>query len=406
MDFDDTPQEAIFRAEAQAFLEEHAELLAPGDPGSRWDNDSAEAVAAAQKWQALKQDHGWACLSWPVEYGGRGAAPIESIIFAQEEARYRTPPNIFAIGIGMLGPTLMAHGRPDQTERFLGKLARGEEIWCQLFSEPSAGSDLAGLRSSAVRAGDGWRINGQKIWTSGAHYSRWGMMVVRTDPNVPKHDGLTYFIIDMQAEGIEIRPIKQINGAANFSEVFFSDVKVEDESRLDAVGNGWRVAITTLMNERASISAGGFGPRSRDLLELAHKVEINGRPAIEDSYVRQRIAAFHARLRGIEHTGNRTLTALSRGQIPGPEASIGKLAIGVLGQEVASFGMELQGLAGAEMDPNFGYQDAYLNSPAMRLAGGTDEILHNIVAERVLGLPAEPRTDKAIPFREVPTGRS
>ncbi len=405
MDFNDTPEEAAFRAEACAFLAQHWEPLAPGERAAGGEPDTGSALEAAQSWQALKYDNGWAVLTWPEEYGGRGARAIESVIWRQEESSFRTPSTmVFGIGLGMLGPTLMAHGSDAQKKAHLERMARGDDIWCQLFSEPSAGSDLAGLRTSAVRDGSDWVINGQKIWTSGAHYSRYGMLVARTDPSVAKHDGLTYFIIDMEAAGIEIRPIKQISGSSNFNEVFFTDVRVPDSSRVGGVGEGWRVSITTLMNERASLGGGSsYGLSVDDLIRLARGLEIGGRPAIEDSAVRQRIAEFHVRLRGVEHTGNRTLTALSRGATPGPESSIGKLVTAPLGQQLASFAIELQSMAGAAID-DLGAQHAYLNAPGIRLAGGTDEIMRNILAERVLGLPPEPRADKGMPFRDIPTG--
>jgi alkylation response protein AidB-like acyl-CoA dehydrogenase len=407
MDFSDTPQEAEFRAQARAFLAQHWPALEPGERALDGEMDEPERIRAAQEWQALKSDRGWACLTWPKEFGGRGARAIEAVIWNQEEGRFKTPPTgIFGIGLGMLGPTLMAHGTPAQKAEHLKPMARGDEIWCQLFSEPAAGSDLAGLRTSAVRDGGVWVIDGQKIWTSGAHYCKWGMLVARTDASKPKHDGLTYFIVDMHARGIEIRPIKQINGGRNFNEVFFSGVRVPDSRRVGGVGEGWRVSITTLMNERASLGAGGsYVPSLHNLIRLARSVEIDGRPALENSAVRQRIAEFHVRLRGVQHAGARMLTALSRGQTPGPEASIGKLVFGPLGQEMASFGIELQSMAGGDCDPTFGYQDAYLAAPGIRIAGGTDEIMRNILAERVLRLPPEPRMDKDVPFREIPTGR-
>jgi alkylation response protein AidB-like acyl-CoA dehydrogenase len=309
----------------------------------------------------------------------------------------------------MLGPTLMTHGTPEQKDRYLKKMARGEEIWCQLFSEPAAGSDLAGLRTSAVKKGSDWVINGQKIWTTGAHYSRWGMIVTRSDASVPKHSGLTYFIVDMKSPGIEIRQIKQINGGRGFNEVFFTDVKVPDSNRLSAVGNGWAVAITTLMHERASIGGGGGGAGVRELFELARNVEIDGKPAFEDPAVRQRLADFYIRTHGLRYTGYRTLTALSRGTTPGPENSIGKLIGAPLGQQMAAFGMELLGDAGAALDaPALGVDDtwggAYLGAPGMRIAGGTDEIMRNIIAERVLRLPPEVRLDKDVAFKDVPSG--
>jgi alkylation response protein AidB-like acyl-CoA dehydrogenase len=406
MDFNDTPEEAEFRAKARAFLDANAELKGPEDAAeSVIERDDPETIRAAQAWQAKKFDNDFACITWPKEFGGRGGTPIQSVVWNQEEGRYKTPPNIFVIGIGMLGPTIMTHGTPEQKERYLPKMARGDEVWCQLFSEPAAGSDLAGLRMSAVKDGDEWVLNGQKIWTTGAHYSRWGMLPVRSDPNVAKHAGMTYFIVDMEAKGIEIRPIKQINGASHFTEVFFSDVRVPDSYRVGAVGDGWRVAITTLMHERAAVGAGArTGPGIDDLIRLAQEVELNGRPAIEDAGVRQRIADFHVQMAGLRCTGYRTLTAISRGQTPGPEASIMKLIGAALMQKVASCGIDLQGLAGSVVDEEGGWQDAYLQSAGLRLAGGSDEILLNIIAERVLRLPPEPRVDKDLAFRDIPTG--
>jgi alkylation response protein AidB-like acyl-CoA dehydrogenase len=402
VDFNDTKEEAAFRAEARAFLDKHMKPLRSGESNNMMsERDDPDTLKRAKQWQATKKDNGWAVLTWPKEFGGRDATPIQSVIWNQEEGKYRVPPNIFAIGLGMLGPTIMAHGTQEQKDRYIAKMARGDEIWCQLFSEPAAGSDLAGLRTSAVKKGDEWIVNGQKIWTTGAHFSKWGMIVTRTDPTVPKHAGLTYFIVDMEAPGVDIRQIKQINGGSGFNEVFFSDVKIPDSQRLGRVGDGWRVALTTLMNERASIGGGGGGMRSEDLIRLARESDWNGKPALEDSLVRQKIADFYIRASGLKYTGYRTLTALSKGTTPGPESSIGKLVGAPMGQELASFAIELQGLAGSALGSA---QEAYLGSPGLRIAGGTDEIMRNILAERVLRLPPEPRLDKDSAFRDVPTG--
>ncbi|MEE9279116.1 MAG: acyl-CoA dehydrogenase family protein [Myxococcota bacterium] len=408
MDFSDTPEEAAFRAEASAWLEANAELLAPGESANPF-AERAEGVEEAQAWQAKKADGGWACISWPTEYGGRGGTAIQNVIWGQEESRFRVAPNIFGIGLGMGGPTIMTHGTPEQKQRWLPKMLRGEEIWCQLFSEPSAGSDLAGLRTRAERDGDEWVINGQKIWTSGAHYSQWGLLVARSDPNVVKHAGLTYFIVDMHSPGIEIRPIKQINGASGFNEVFFTNVRIPDENRISEVGNGWGVSITTLMNERASIGGGGGGAGLDDLIALARSTTIGGRRALDDTSVRHRLADFYVRTKGLQYTGYRALTALSRGQTPGPENSIGKLVGAKMRQEQASLALDLQGEAGVVMDPEAVsgggvWQTAYLGAPGGRIAGGSDEIMRNIIAERVLRLPPEPRVDKQIAFREIPSG--
>jgi alkylation response protein AidB-like acyl-CoA dehydrogenase len=409
MNFDDTPEEAAFRVKARAFLEQHLEPLDPNEtaPNLLGEREDQGAIQAAKEWQATKFDNGWGVLTWPEEFGGQGLGRLESMVFGQEEAKFRTPPNIYGIGHGMLGPTLMAHGTPEQKAKYLRDMARGQVVWCQLFSEPAAGSDLAGLRTSAVRDGDEWVINGQKIWSTGAHFCDWGMIVTRTDPDVPKHDGLTYFIVDMHAPGVEIRPIKQINGGAGFNEVFFTDVRVPAENRLGGIGEGWKVSITTLMNERVSIGSGQGGSRVKDLFKLAQERTRRGRPAIEDGGVRQRLADMFVTSKGLQFTGYRILSALSQGGTPGPEGSIGKAIGAPFGQQMASFAMELQGATGSLVDPSVVPQDAlwqesYLGSPGLRIAGGTDEILKNVIAERVLGLPSEARVDKGIPFRDVP----
>jgi alkylation response protein AidB-like acyl-CoA dehydrogenase len=411
MDFNDTPEEAGFRTEARTWLEANAKLRTPDDvaPDVLSERTNDETIAAAKAWQKKKADAGWACITWPKEYGGRGATAIQSVIWGQEESKFNTPPNIFGIGTGMCGPTILTHGTEEQKKRWIPKLLSGEEVWCQLFSEPSAGSDLAGLRTTAVEDGDEWVVNGQKIWTTGAQFCDWGILVVRTDPTATKHAGLSYFVVDMHSKGIEVRPITQINGGQGFNEVFFNDVRIPDENRLSEVGNGWAVAITTLMNERASIGGGSAGAGVRDLIELAEQTELGGAPAIEDSAVRERLADLYVRSRGVQYTGNRTLTALSRGTTPGPEASLGKLVGAPLAQEMAAFGIELAGIAGAVQDHAYAVSDGswhelYLAIPGLRIAGGTDEVLRNIIAERVLGLPPEARADKGVAFKDIPTG--
>ena len=410
MDFNDTPEEATFRAEARAWLEANAELKSPDNvPGDvLGERTTPDVITHAQAWQKKKADAGWACLTWPEEYGGREASSIQSVIWNQEESKFKTAAPIFGIGTGMCGPTIMAHGTDDQKKLWIPKMLTGEDLWCQLFSEPSAGSDLAGLRSTAVKDGDEWIVNGQKIWTTGAHFCDWGILVVRTDPDVVKHAGLSYFVVDMHSPGIEIRPITQINGGQGFNEVFFTDVRIPDSYRLSEVGNGWAVAITTLMNERSSIGGNSTGGGVSDLLNLAEQVEIDGRPAIEDSGVREQIADFYVRSKGLQYTSMRSLSALSQGKTPGPEASMGKLVGAFLAQEVAAFGMELAGTAAGTHDASIAsgaeWQDRYLGIPGLRIAGGTDEVLRNIIAERVLGLPPEARADKGIPFKEIPTG--
>ena len=401
MDFNDTPEEARFREEASAWLAENA----PTDDAFR----ALSPLEQAKVWQKRKYDAGWACIGWAPEFGGRGASAIEEVIWGQEESQYDLPANFFLIGQGMIGPTLMAWASDQDKARLLPPLASGEEVWCQLFSEPAGGSDLAALRTRAERDGDDWVINGQKIWTSGAHYSDYGVIVVRTDPTVPKHKGLSYFYVDMQAPGVEIKPIKQLTGDSDFNEVYFTDVRVPDSQRLGEVGQGWQVSLTTLMNERAAIG-GSFGQMDVSLaMSVAAEVEIDGRPALEDAAVRARIADWYVQEAGLKYTGYRSLTALSRGALPGPENSIGKLVGAPKMQAMSSYLMDLLDASGAIADGALAakagiIQRAYMGAPGLRIAGGTDEIMANIIAERVLGLPQEPRLDKGIPFNEVPTG--
>ena len=404
MDFNDTPEEAAFRAEAREWLQANVP--------TRDELEGLDEIEASKLWQKRKYDAGWACIRWPEEYGGRGASPIEQVIWNQEEGRFSTPGGVFGIGQGMAAPTLMAWASEEHKREHLPPLASGEHIWCQLFSEPAGGSDLAALRTRADKDGDEWVINGQKIWTSGAHYSDYGIIVVRTDPTVPKHKGLSYFFLDMKSPGVEIRPIKQISGGANFNEVYFNDVRVPDDQRLGAVGQGWQVALTTLMNERLAIGAGGMGGGVgfRQVFNLARKLEIDGEPAINDRNVRAKLATWYAQETGLKYTGYRALSALSRGDTPGPENSIGKLVAASKTQDMASFAMDLLELSGAISDPAHAeahgmYQATFMGAPGGRIAGGSDEIMLNILSERVLGLPQDVRVDKGIPFNEVPTGR-
>ena len=401
MDFNDTKEEAAFRKEARAWLKANV-------PKKKELKDLGY-IEQAKLWQKRKYDAGWACITWPKEFGGRGASTIEQVIWNQEESKYELPGGVFGIGQGMAAPTLMTWADEEAKKRYLPKLASGEDIWCQLFSEPAGGSDLAALRTKAVKDGDEWVINGQKIWTSGAHYSDYGILVVRSDPTVPKHKGLTYFYLDMKSPGIEIKPIKQISGDANFNEVYFTDVRIPDSQRLGAVGQGWQVSLTTLMNERASIGAGGSQVGFNSVFDLASKVGIDGKPAIKNDAVRAKLADWYCQEAGLRFTSYRTLSALSRGAIPGPENSIGKLVGAPKTQDMASFAIDLLEQSGALWDDKFVeeagiYQGAYMAIPGLRIAGGTDEIMANIIAERVLGLPQDVRVDKGIPFNEVPTG--
>ena len=426
MNFDDTPDEARFRAEARAWIQANAPkhlqaelaLAGFGQPPLR----SGDVLAASKAWQKTKSDAGWACLHWPVDYGGRGASPIERVIWQQEEGVYGKLAGSFIIGQGMIAPTLMAYAAEPHKQRYLPPLASGEEVWCQLFSEPAAGSDLAGLRTRAERVasssggvggaggtgdpGGDWVINGQKIWTSGAHYADFGMILTRTDPGVAKHDGLTMFFFDMKSPGIEVRPIKQANGQSGFNEVYFTDLRVPDHQRLGAVGQGWRVSLTTLMNERLSIGAGmptGFP----ELFDFCRTFDTGDGLAIDNPAVRAKLATWAVRTSGLKYTAYRSISALSKGQTPGPENSIGKLVAGTTLQEIAAFALDLQGASGALVDAaqpsaSARFQAMLLRSPATRIEGGTDEILRNIIAERVLGLPGDLRADRGMPFNQIP----
>ncbi len=408
MDFNDTSEEAAFRAEARAFLAANAAPKAGSRPTLRLGGMDAEAVARCKAWQAKKADAGLAGLTWPKRHGGREASPILQVIYNQEEEDFTVPRGLFEIGLGMCIPTMMAYAKPEQLDRYVRPALRGEEVWCQLFSEPAGGSDLAALRTRAERDGDDWVINGQKIWTSGAHLSDFGIVVVRTDPNVPKHEGLTFFFLDMKSPGIEIRPIHQMSGTRHFNEVFFTDVRVPDSQRLGGVGQGWKVSITTLMNERLAVGEVAR-PDVDDLVALSRSVTMDGAPAIRNGAVRERIAEWYARSQGLKYTRFRTMTALSRGETPGPENSIAKLVNASKLQDIASFGMDMMGQAGLVVDDDLAeayamFQSALLSSPSARIAGGSDEILRNIIAERVLGMPADIRVDKNRPFNQVPTG--
>jgi alkylation response protein AidB-like acyl-CoA dehydrogenase len=409
MDFQDTAQEAAFRAEVRAFLDKHAERKSEGNAAGRGRYADAEALRKAKAWQRQKADAGFVGITWPKQWGGRGGTPIQQVIYNQEEADYVVPRGVFEIGLGMCIPTMMAYAQPKQLERYVLPAIRGEEIWCQLFSEPSAGSDLAGLRTRAGRDGRDWVVNGQKIWTSGAHFADYGILVTRSDPNARKHDGLTFFFLDMKSPGVEVRPIKQISGTSNFNEVFFTDVRIPDAQRLGEVGAGWKVSLTTLMNERLAVGDAP-GPDFEDIFALARTLTLEDRPAIENPAVRERLADWYVKTQGLKYTKFRTLTALSRGQTPGPEASITKVVSANKLQEIASFGLDLLGMAGTVMDAdlapmNAWFQEALLYSPGLRIAGGSDEILRNIIAERVLGLPPDVRVDKDLPFNRLPLGK-
>jgi alkylation response protein AidB-like acyl-CoA dehydrogenase len=405
MDFKDTPEEAKFRKTCRDWLEKNAKLKT-GVEKNEFANE--DFLQVAKDWQKKKYDAGWAMLHWPKEYGGIGASAIERIIWAEEESKFNVPRGIFEIGLGMAGPVMMEYASEEQKARYLPAMAEGKEIWCQLFSEPSAGSDVAGLRSKAVKDGDNWIINGQKVWTSGAHFSDYGILVVRHDPNLEKHKGMTFFFVDMKSPGIEVKPIKQITGGSSFNEVYFTDVVIPDSQRLGEIGDGWKVAITTLMNERLAVGDAN-GADVEDAFRWAKTQDDLGEPLINNKSVRASIADWYCEANGLKNTKLRTMSALSRGETPGPEASITKIVSANKLQSIGNFGMDSLDMSGMlkTINPEIqSFQNAWLGAPGLRIAGGTDEILKNIIAERVLGLPQDARADKGMPYKDIPSGNS
>ncbi len=400
MDFDDTPEEAAYREQVRSVLERRAADLLHVAPGEPVDARAREAELRAT--QRVLAEEGLVGVAWPREYGGQGGTLVQQAIVAQELSRARVPTLINHIGIGMCGPTVIAHGSDDQRSRYLARLLRADDVWCQLFSEPASGSDLAALRTSAVRDGEDWVVNGQKVWTTLAHVSDHGILLTRTDPSRPKHAGLTMFVVDMHAPGVTVRPLRQMSGGADFNEVFFDDVRIPDGERLGEPGEGWRVALTTLMNERVAIGGAGtdIGPSPESL--AAHARE--RLPALDperQALARQAVGRAVVASLAARYTGYRRFTTLSQGGVPGPEASAGKLGGTAAARLVADAGVRLLGddaVLGATADGDDTWQRAQAYVPGIAIAGGTDQVLRNILGERVLGLPPEPRTDKTAPF--------
>ncbi|MET0987480.1 MAG: acyl-CoA dehydrogenase family protein [Steroidobacteraceae bacterium] len=404
MDFEDSPHEAAFRAEVRSWIAQNGARFVPPPNAS-----DTEVVQIARAWQAARADAGYAGFGLPASIGGRPGALMEEIIFLQEQSTHpMARVEIMTLGTGMALPTVIAHGKPELLEKLGRPTLRGEVIWCQLFSEPAAGSDLAGIRTAAVKDGDHWVVNGQKVWTSGAFFADWGLLLTRTDPSRPKHKGLTYFLVDMRTAGVEVRPLKQLGGRSEFNEVFFTDVRIPDSLRLGEVNGGWKVAMTTLSNERLSLTGDAAVGRNliKPLLRLGSRVEAaDGRPLIEDSAYRERLASYYATVAGIDHISARIFTAISRGENPGAEATIGKMTLTRWLQTMSISGMNVVGAAGAVIDGSdedlLELQQGFFLAPGYRMGGGTEEIGKNILAERVLGLPAEPRSDKDLPFNEL-----
>jgi alkylation response protein AidB-like acyl-CoA dehydrogenase len=404
VDLDDTPEQAAYRAKVRTWLEQHSSeapvLDAYEATGEDFGEDFGEdeMIAARRAWQGKLAEGGLAGATWPKEYGGQGLGPIEQVICSQEIARAKVPGILDAIGVGMLGPTIIAHGEQAQKERYLGPMLHGDEVWCQLFSEPAAGSDLAAVQTRARLQDDGsWRLSGQKVWTTNAQFASFGLLLARTDADVPKHKGLTMFIVPIRAEGVTVRGLRQISGEAEFNEVFFDDVALDADAVVGGVGNGWGTALTTLMFERVTIGLGGEG-LGYSSTRFAAAIAAN-EDARSDPEVRRQLGEISSELLAVRFTGYRTLTALQRGQIPGPEAGLAKVTIVNGAIKAGDLIADVHGPDALSPDSQWAYMISFL--PGLKSAGGTEEILRNTVGERVLGLPPEPRLDKGIPFSEL-----
>ena len=403
MHIGDTPEEAAFRAEARAWLEAHARRkdASPDAVSDVVDHhrDLAGHIQRCRDWQRVLFDHGWAGITWPTQYGGRGASAIQSAIFAEEMAQFDVATGAFAVSIGMVGPTLITHGTPEQQSTHLGPILRGEEVWCQLFSEPGSGSDLASLGTRAVRDGDEWVVNGQKVWTSFGQFAEYAILLARTDVDQPKHAGITYFILDMRSPGVEVRPITQITGVQHFNETFLTDVRIPAANVIGEVNGGWKVAQTTLSNERSHIGSGGSWS-VEDLIAAARRRDLH-----RDPDVRQELTRAWCRAETLKYLGYRMRTAMSQRRMPGPEMLTLKLAYATHWRLSADLAMAITGADGmlwgddAADDNQWGQH--LLGQFAIRIGGGTDEIQRNIIAERGLGLPREPSNDKDVPWREL-----
>jgi alkylation response protein AidB-like acyl-CoA dehydrogenase len=407
-----------FKAEVTAFLDANAELKAE-EQAFQWGKgkDAAalfeevdrkveeEQLVEAKAFRAMRYDAGLAWITGPKAFGGRELTQAHERLYGQLEARYDVPAGgFFGIGLGMVAPTIHAHAQPHVQEQYLPKLYRGDLVACQLFSEPGAGSDLASLQTKAEKDGDEWVITGQKVWTSGAHYSDIGEIIARTDPNQPKHKGLSGFVVDMKAKGVSVVPLRQMTGGAAFNEVFFDEVRVPDDHRLGDVGQGWTVALTTLMNERASIGSGGGGGGGgfTRFIEMVRHFGL-----ADDALVRQELMRLYIGQQVAGFSNQRAMDKIKAGQTPGPEMSLSKMAlVDNMLQQQKLLGMVL----GSKLVVDTGEWGTFANSqyilglPAMRIAGGSDEVMRNIVGERVLGLQKDVGIDTTSPFKDLKVG--
>jgi alkylation response protein AidB-like acyl-CoA dehydrogenase len=392
VDLDDTPQQAEYRARVRAWLDEHS-----GQAPSPFGDLEGDYLAARRAWQGRLAEAGLAGVTWPKEVGGAGLGPIEMVVVNQELARAGVPGVLDGIGVGMLGPAIIAHGSEAQKQRHLGPLLHGDEVFCQLFSEPAAGSDLAAVQTRARRADDGsWVLNGQKVWTTNAQFAAFGVLLARTDPDVPKHKGLTMFLVPMDAPGVTVRGLRQISGEAEFNEVFFDDVRLDADAVIGQVDGGWAVALTILMFERLTIGLGsGMGyTEGRFARALAREPSVR-----RDPEARARLGHVATELLAVRFGGYRGLTALQEGQVPGPEFGLAKVTTVNAAVEAGELIADVIGPEALAGDSEWAYMISFL--PGLKSAGGTEAILRNTIGERVLGLPPEPRLDKGLPFSEL-----
>lgn len=397
MHITDSPEDAEFRAAARTWLESNA---TPRGEAVQ-EKPLEDHVASAMAWQRLLYGHGWAGIGWPAHFGGQGRTALQAAIFADEMSRYQETVGPLTVALGMVAPTLMAHGTPDQ-QRHISAILRGEELWCQLFSEPGAGSDLASVSTRAVLDGETWIIDGQKVWTSLAQFAKFGILLARTDPDLPKHAGLTYFIIDMDQAGVEVRPLVQMTGHAHFNETFLSKAVVHASNVVGKVGQGWKVARTTLTSERSSIAA---APSAWSVDGLIDLVKEAGRHA--DPIVRQRVAKAYSESIVLRALGYRLRTALASGQTPGKEALVMKLLYANHWVATTNAGVGVLGADGMmthshRIPAGDTWQQALLNQYAIRLGGGTDEVQRNIIGELGLGLPREPEVGRELSWKDYP----
>jgi len=370
-----SPSEESFRDELRTWLDAN-------HPGREPEGDDA-GFTFRRSWQRKLHDAGWAGVSWPTEYGGRGATLVEQAIYNEEFVRAQAPSAANVLGLAMGGPTVIAHGSDEQKRRYLEPILSAEEIWCQGFSEPGSGSDLASVKTRAVRDGDDWLVTGQKVWTTLAHHAKWCMLVARTDPDAPKHQGLSYFLMDMEQDAIQVRPLRQITGESEFNELFMEDARIPHANIVGGEGNGWAVAITTLMHERATLAFGLQVSVKLALRQLIEEAKAGG--AAADPQVRDRLAQLYIEAEVLRLNAYRGLTAIMRNGVPGPEGSLGKWQWAEVNQALTELAMDVRGPRAVLQDDTWTYR--FLRARANSIEGGTTEILKNIVAERVLGLP-------------------